>query len=92
MEEINLSVYTTPIHICLYVYGFQSANKSSEAQTRGPTAYRLKVATARLARENGLDIILSADSKSDRGFNHDILGRLLVPIQHIAEYDKDPIG
>ncbi|KAI9431323.1 hypothetical protein H4582DRAFT_2085154 [Lactarius indigo] len=31
------------------------------------------------------------DSKSDRGFNHDILGRLLIPIEHIAEYDSDPL-
>ncbi|KAF8271152.1 hypothetical protein EI94DRAFT_614436 [Lactarius quietus] len=32
------------------------------------------------------------EAKSGRGFNHDILGRLLIPVQHIAEYDRNPIS
>ncbi|KAI9448491.1 hypothetical protein H4582DRAFT_2069002 [Lactarius indigo] len=45
-----------------------------------------------LASKTKANLTLSRDSKSDRGFNHDILGRLLIPIEHIAEYDSDPLS
>ena len=34
-------------------------------------------------------IALAKNSKSDQGFNHDVLGRLLIPIEFIDEYDHD---
>ncbi|KAI9433957.1 hypothetical protein H4582DRAFT_2081635 [Lactarius indigo] len=54
-------------------------------------AHHLKTHTTMLASKTKANLTLSRDSKSDRGFNHDILGRLLIPIEHIAEYDSDPL-
>jgi hypothetical protein len=48
--------------------------------------------TGRLASRTDVEILLNRDSKSDRGFNHDELGRLLIPVQHIEEYSGDPVG
>lgn len=61
--------------------------------SRSNDIYHLKTDTARLVSEIGKQVVtLSADSKSDRGFNHNVLGRMLIPIEHIGEYDKDPVG
>ncbi|KAN0135028.1 hypothetical protein V8E53_007146, partial [Lactarius tabidus] len=43
-----------------------------------------------LASKTGVEILLSVDSKSDRGFNHDQLGQLLIPVQHHEEFGRDP--
>ena len=48
--------------------------------------------TGRLASRTDTKISLSGDSKSDRGFFHDELGRMLIPVQHIEEYNSDPVG
>jgi hypothetical protein len=53
---------------------------------------RLKSLTRTLIPENDPGILLNARSKEDRGFNHDLLGRMLIPVQLIGVYDKDPVG
>ena len=55
-------------------------------------AHRLHVMIAKLINQPGIQLSLTSESKSDRGFNHDVLGRLLLPIQHVAEYNEDPVG
>ncbi|KAH8989012.1 hypothetical protein EDB86DRAFT_2831772 [Lactarius hatsudake] len=59
---------------------------------RSSDAYRLKTNTAMLISKTKENLTLSRDSKSDRGFNHDTFGQLLIPIQHFTEYDSDPLG
>ncbi|KAH8984505.1 hypothetical protein EDB92DRAFT_1819043 [Lactarius akahatsu] len=54
-------------------------------------AYCLKTNTAMLVNKTMDNLTLNRDSKSDRGFNHDTFGRLLIPIQHFVEYDSDPL-
>ncbi|KAI9445703.1 hypothetical protein BJY52DRAFT_422297 [Lactarius psammicola] len=58
--------------------------------SRSNDIYRLKLNTTKLIGKPGVE--LSADSKEDRGFNHDVLGRMLIPVQLIGAYDKDPVG
>ncbi|KAH9177216.1 hypothetical protein EDB89DRAFT_1902451 [Lactarius sanguifluus] len=62
--------------------------------SRANDIYKLKTNTMRLLSKPGEEINpqLSDDSKGDRGFNHNLLGRMLIPTQHIEEYDKDPLG
>ena len=48
--------------------------------------------TGRLASKTGVEILLSVDSKADRGFNHDQLGQLLIPVQHYEEFSKYPVA
>lgn len=58
--------------------------------SRSNDVFRLKTNTGRLASKTGVEILLSVDSKADRGFNHDQLGQLLVPVQHYEEFGRDP--
>ncbi|KAH9019021.1 hypothetical protein EDB85DRAFT_2154100 [Lactarius pseudohatsudake] len=58
---------------------------------RSSDAYHLKTNTAMLVSKTEDNLTLSRDSKSDRGFNHDTFGRLLIPIQHFTEYESDPV-
>ncbi|KAH9162307.1 hypothetical protein EDB89DRAFT_2079838 [Lactarius sanguifluus] len=62
--------------------------------SRANDIYKLKTNTMRLLSKPGEEINprLSDDSKGDHGFNHNLLGRMLIPTQHIEEYDKDPLG
>ncbi len=61
---------------------------------RSTDAHTLKICTSNLARATATDpaIDLMAHSKVDRGFTNDTLGRLLVPIDYLGEYDKDSTG
>ncbi|KAI9446932.1 hypothetical protein BJY52DRAFT_1420586 [Lactarius psammicola] len=69
------------------------ALKGGMRSARSGDAHRLKELTGRFASEvTGTQIVLSPDSKSDRGFNHNNLGRLLILVQHIKAYDRDPTG
>ncbi|KAN0135071.1 hypothetical protein V8E53_006962 [Lactarius tabidus] len=52
---------------------------------------KLKSNTGKYLSEHGAEVTISL-SKSGRGFNDNLLGRMLIPIQHIAAYDKDPVG
>jgi hypothetical protein len=53
---------------------------------------QLKNLAANLASRNGTPLPFVADTKSDRGFNSDEAGRMLIPIQYLEAYDKDPVG
>ncbi|KAI0259653.1 hypothetical protein BC834DRAFT_604979 [Gloeopeniophorella convolvens] len=64
---------------------------------RASDARRLKTAILELVDEKRgttqLELKLSStEIKSDRGFNHDVLGRMLVPIALFADYEADPAG
>ncbi|KAH9003266.1 hypothetical protein EDB83DRAFT_2324362 [Lactarius deliciosus] len=53
-------------------------------------AHTLKGLAGRLASTSQTPFNLSIDSKSDRGFNHDDLGRMLIPIDYLDAYNLDP--
>ena len=59
--------------------------------SRSNDVFRLKTNTGRLSSKTGVEILLSVDSKADRGFNHDQLGQLLIPVQHFGEFSTDPV-
>lgn len=68
------------------------ALKKGMRSARSIDAHRLKELAGRFASETvGTQIGLDGDSKMDRGFNHNKLGRLLIPVEYIKEYDRDPI-
>ena len=52
---------------------------------------KLKANTAKYLSNPGAEVNIS-DSKSGCGFNDNLLGRMLILVQHIASYDKDPVG
>ena len=59
---------------------------------RSADANRLKTNTADYAPldPNVENVVLSVGrSKMDRGFNHPVLGRLLIPVNLLAEYNED---
>ena len=60
-------------------------------QGRSQDISKLKANTAKYLSDPGAEVNIS-DSKSGRGFNDNLLGRMLIPVQHIASYDKDPVG
>jgi hypothetical protein len=53
--------------------------------------YKLKAITGRLLSKPGTDVAI-AHSKSGHGFNSNLLGRMLIPVQYIEAYDRDPVG
>ena len=53
---------------------------------------RLKGRTATLASKTGRPLALISETKSDRGFNNDATGRMLIPIRYLKAYDRDPVG
>ena len=53
---------------------------------------RLKEMTARLASKTNVPFPLISQSKSDRGFNNNETGRMLIPIRNLKAYNKDPVG
>lgn len=59
------------------------AARSSDANT-------LKVIAGTLASLTSVPLALSSGTKSDRGFNNDDLGRMLVPIEDFKAYQLDP--
>ena len=62
------------------------------SQGRSWDLNRLKEMTAKLASKTNIPLPLVSQSKSDRGFNNDETGRMLIPIRHLKAYNKDPIG
>ncbi|KAH9050804.1 hypothetical protein EDB87DRAFT_1755672 [Lactarius vividus] len=58
---------------------------------RSTDIYRLKSNTGRLASKTDTPLALAGDTKSDRGFTNDALGRMLVPIQHLKAYTDNPV-
>ncbi|KAH9028514.1 hypothetical protein EDB84DRAFT_1563091 [Lactarius hengduanensis] len=70
-----------------------AALKEGMRSVRSADAHRLKELTGRFVAKSASDqVTLSSDTKSDRGFNNDALGRLLIPVQYIEAYDRDPAG
>lgn len=59
---------------------------------RAADACRLKELTGMLASTAKDALGLSKNSKTDRGFNHPTLGRLLIPVKHYKVFDRDPTG
>ncbi|KAH8976904.1 hypothetical protein EDB86DRAFT_3093844 [Lactarius hatsudake] len=57
---------------------------------RSNDAHTLKGLAGRLASTSQTPFNLSIDSKSDRGFNHNDLGRMLIPIDYLEAYNLDP--
>ncbi|KAH9015649.1 hypothetical protein EDB84DRAFT_1567627 [Lactarius hengduanensis] len=57
---------------------------------RSSDAHTLKGIAGRLASTTRTPLELSLDSKSDRGFNHDDLGRMIIPIDYLEAYNLDP--
>jgi hypothetical protein len=55
-------------------------------------ANKLKKLAGSLASTTGIPIPLNHKSKADHGFNHDDLGRLLIPVEFLGAYDDDPAG
>jgi hypothetical protein len=53
---------------------------------------QLKNLAANLASRDGTPLPFVADTKSGCGFNSDEAGQMLIPIQHLEAYDKDPVG
>ncbi|KAH8977902.1 hypothetical protein EDB86DRAFT_3091303 [Lactarius hatsudake] len=58
---------------------------------RSTDIHRLKTNTGRLASKTDTPLALGGDTKSDRGFSNDALGRMLVPIQHFKAYTDNPV-
>ena len=61
---------------------------------RGVDAHRLKTQTGLYASLDPNDpeqriLLNDGNSKADRGFNHPKLGRYLLPVKYLEEYDKD---
>ena len=52
---------------------------------------KLKANTTKYLSNPGAEVNIS-NSKSGHGFNDNLLGRMLIPVQHITSYDKDPVG
>jgi hypothetical protein len=48
--------------------------------------------TPKLASKTNVPLPLVSQTKSDRGFNNDETGRMLIPIRNLKAYNKDPIG
>jgi hypothetical protein len=65
--------------------------KSGISTSRASDANRLKVHTATYAPFDPEEKVTlnTGKSKADRGFNHPVLGRLLIPIDLLGEYDED---
>ena len=60
---------------------------------RSQDAHRLKdLAGSLLSEIPDTQYVLSRDTKSDRGFNHKTIGRLLVPVHLLKAYDLDPVS
>ncbi|KAH9069694.1 hypothetical protein EDB83DRAFT_2518048 [Lactarius deliciosus] len=69
------------------------ALKEGMRSARSADAHRLKELTGRFAaKSTSNQVSLSSDTKSDRGFNNNALGRLLIPVQYVEAYDRDPAG
>ncbi|KAF8264671.1 hypothetical protein EI94DRAFT_1805484 [Lactarius quietus] len=60
--------------------------------SRSNDVFCLKMSTGRLASKTSVKILLSMDAKSDRGFNHNELGHMLIPTEHAEEFTNDPAG
>lgn len=59
---------------------------------RASDANGLKGLAGKLASTSRTKYELSTDTKTDRGFNHDDLGRMLIPMQYYEAYENDPAG
>ena len=57
---------------------------------RGSDAGTLKNNVLRFAPRNGVIFPQSLDVKTSRGFNSDETGRMLVPVEFLEDYDKNP--
>ena len=60
---------------------------------RSQDAHRLKeLAGSLVGQAPDTQFVLSRDTKSDRGFNHQAIGQLLVPVHLLKAYDMDPVA
>ncbi|KAN0130316.1 hypothetical protein V8E53_011862 [Lactarius tabidus] len=62
------------------------------SQGRSWDLIRLKEMTPKLASKTNVPLPLVSQTKSDRGFNDDETGQMLIPIRNLKAYNKDPIG
>ena len=37
-------------------------------------------------------VTVTPNSRTGRGFNHNELGRMLIPVDYLEAYDNDPVG
>jgi hypothetical protein len=72
-------------HICAQI-------KSGMSGARSTDTNRLKTHTADYVALDPMQekvILRTGRSKVDRGFNHPILGRLLLPVDLLGDYDEN---
>ena len=62
------------------------------SQGRSGDLSRLKEMTTKLASKTNVPLPLVSQSKLDRGFNDNDIGRILIPIRNLKAYNEDPIG
>ena len=67
--------------------------RESMQWARSQDAHCLKeLAGSLVSQALDTQFVLSRDTKLDRGFNHQAIGRLLVPVHILKAYGTDPVG
>ena len=67
--------------------------RESMQWARSQDAHCLKeLAGSLVSQAPDTQFVLSRDTKSDCGFNHQAIGRLLVPVHILKAYGTDPVG
>lgn len=61
-------------------------------QSQASDTNKLKWLTVALASSFGVQLMPDQTSKSERGFNNDGLGRMLIPVDFIQSYNEDPMA
>ena len=85
LSQLSFFLIFLMLHICAQI-------KRGMLNSRSMDANRLKTHTANYAPldpENERVVLCTGRSKMDRGFNHPVLGRLLLPVDLLGEYDRN---
>lgn len=94
MDEFNSRIQAVSnIFNCIYALISTCAQiKSGMCNVRSTDANRLKTYTgdyALLDTQSEKIVLSTGRSKMDRGFNHPILGRFLLPINLLGDFDEN---
>jgi hypothetical protein len=84
-KDVRLFSFT-----CIYVPHSPLQLKDGMRTTRSSDANTLKGIVGKLASSSQVPLPLNSDTKSDRGFNNNDLGRMLVPVEYLNAYNRDP--
>jgi hypothetical protein len=87
VEERVSAINITCMHLTPRSIQLRTGMRSA----RATDAHKIKGITGQLLSTPEHPIGLSHTTRADRGFHDDQTGRMLIPVEHFAAYNDDPV-